>query len=683
MFRQFAATATVALLLCTAVSASAVQPCEQYMSCQTCIAAKLCGWCSDNVVYPGNQTGGQCAGFTPGHATPFKCNAVFSTETCEAGYKCDESNFQCKITAPGKGKTRTECESTCIDHGQVFLCNHTEKKCNPAKKGTPHATSMSTCQAACVHPSHHPSSHHPSSPQPHHLYACNHTSGQCTVAPAGKGSAQSVCEQECKKINPKDSYACNHALKKCEKMPAGVPGGESLAKCEKACEPQPKPGPPPSLLDMTFRGVKINNGYQKGEFDLQVNNTIVTFVAVLTNEKVTGTPSHIPMSKLNEMWITFTSGPASGKMVKTISAFGDAGPNTKFLTMAMSAAGGATPATIKAAMATKGPFAGVYAFAACQTPVCDFKIGMGVGASSDFGLENFDLGSFIGAQQVAKPLHDASADRCSQYSSSCSVCLSHEFCGWCSVNVTNKDGTQGLQCAGFNKNNHTAGTGWKCNGKYSTFACDAGFKCDHKSLQCVPAAAGNGLPKAQCEQTCKPTPPPTPKPKMALCNETTKKCLPCPHNETTCPGALPMGACEAACSKKKKGPHAKLIGIWRGIYIQDGFKRETVTMVVNKTSMSLWVAGKYQFSADVTSMGSDAMLLKINDGQFKGWKYGAEYQIAGTTGEAGYEMITLANGKYGQGFPPNYSAPMSTKGMTELVLAKCEAAPCKFDKPQK
>ena len=71
------------------VKASNADPCGGYMSCTDCVTHQLCGWCSLPVIFPGNITGPQCAGFSPNGSTPFACNGIYSTDTCIQGYVCN------------------------------------------------------------------------------------------------------------------------------------------------------------------------------------------------------------------------------------------------------------------------------------------------------------------------------------------------------------------------------------------------------------------------------------------------------------------------------------------------------------------------------------------------------------------------------------------------------------------
>jgi hypothetical protein len=57
-------------------------PCMNYTTCDTCLAASsVCGWCSQNVTYVSGLTGGQCAGVNSS-ILPFNCLGTYSTKEC-------------------------------------------------------------------------------------------------------------------------------------------------------------------------------------------------------------------------------------------------------------------------------------------------------------------------------------------------------------------------------------------------------------------------------------------------------------------------------------------------------------------------------------------------------------------------------------------------------------------------
>lgn len=651
---------TFVLAALFAAAALAADHCAPYTTCQSCIAQDLCGWCSEDVVYPGNITGAQCAGFNSNGSTPFACNGIYSTDQCVQGYVCNQTSFTCQLGQPGQGNSQAQCEADCINNDYVYLCNTTSNQCSKVSNLQPNNGSYAVCTALCSHPSHHPSSSSPGPPPtPEQLYSCNYTSGQCATATVGKGESKAACEQECQQTNT--SYMCNSFLQKCVKLPPGIKG-ETLAECELVCQVKPVPGPPSGISGL-YRGIQTSNDYVTGEFDLFINDTIVIFIGHFQGSSslatIIGKPLHIPQSSDLEMWIEVQSGPGAGQTIKTISdTTGSNGPETSFMTTAMSAPGGATPTSLSSAMATNDQV--VFGFAKCLDVNCNFTL--------------------RGDQFFQKKIHVptvADVDHCSQYGDSCTDCLAHEYCGWCSVDVTYKDGSKGTQCAGFNGGNGSSA--FVCAGRYSTLSCDVGYNCNSTSYQCQQAQPGNGFPLAECEALCHPTPPPTPPQNMYTCNTTSKQCIKC--NASHCPGEMPLGQCEAACTNPKPGPHGSLVGVWRGIRIQNAYAPGEVDAVFTNTSATFYANGQVTFTANVTSLGADLMILDITSGTYKGWKVSAIYQSA-SEGLGLFQSITFAKGITGQGPPSSYAQAMYSPPMEEYVYWKCNGSPCKFNTPQ-
>lgn len=276
----------------------------------------------------------------------------------------------------------------------------------------------------------------------------------------------------------------------------------------------------------------------------------------------------------------------------------------------------------------------------------------------------------------ATPLKDS--DPCTAYGANCTYCLAHEYCGWCSTDVIYADGQTGSQCAGFNPNDANS-SAFVCNGRYSTFACTVGYDCDKNTSQCVvDPIAGNGFPLSECEQLCRPTPPPTPPQDMYICNITTKQCYKC--NETFCPGAMPQATCAAACVKPKPGPTGLVVGLWRGLQIQNSYPLTEYEWLFNASALTVYKQGQEQWSATITSYGGDVMQFDVVSGTASGSKFSAIYSVQNQGGPL-YSIMTLAVGSKNGNVPQSFATPMETAGEIELVLAKCVSSPCKFNNP--
>lgn len=458
--------------------------CAPFMDCESCVAHHLCGWCSLPVVYEGNITGPQCAGFSPNGSTPFACNGIYSTEKCIQGYVCDQATFQCKMGPPGQGLPKDQCEKNCTNDGKVFLCNVTTKKCYNVPPGTPGSSALVVCEQACEHPT---SSAGPTG-APAQTYECNHTTGNCIPTTPGKGTSKEVCEQTCTPA-PMGGYLCNKFLQKCIKLPPNVPGGKTKEQCEEECNPSPNPGPPNHFLGV-WRGFEIHNGYREGEWDMNFTQTSATIINLRDAVTIKGIPYQQRVADITILAIKVTSGPGAGQWWKAIYKQENRGPQTMYLTAAFGKPGESAPSDMATAMKDGSQ---VFFLAQCVgTPECVFTMPATIQARR---------------KRVAE-IHGFINDPCTSYGASCQECLSHQFCGWCSTKVQYADGVQGTQCAGFSSNPNTSNP-FVCLGRYSTFKCTTGYDCDMMTYQCVPDNSPATVRRRKCARSSA-SPPPAP-----------------------------------------------------------------------------------------------------------------------------------------------------------------------------
>jgi hypothetical protein len=684
---RFVLASAVAVLVALAVPALA-DHCASAPNCQACVDRQYCGWCSTNTTLPDGSLSAQCAGFTPGQPYPFQCDGVFSIENCAAGYTCSQETFQCVSAGPGNGVPLSQCQANCTNNGQTYLCNKTSYQCYVVPPGTPNSASLEVCSQSCVKPdtataSASPASHNPVPPPTTvALWGCNYTSGQCVPSTPGTGTSLSVCQQQCQK--GKVTYYCNPSTHQCLPLPPSTPSGLPLAQCEAICSPSPAPGPPPGFPVGLYRGLMISNGYKTGVVYVDVRDTTFTMVTMKggrVESYLSGTPSHLPPSTENEhpniLEVTITS-PAryAGQTLATISDLtGLPGPETTFITMAYAAQlGSPAPQTVTGAMTN--PAQHVLALAKCQTPECKFNLpalprgGDAVGAAATFRLLPHEVSETGRARS-------GFSDICSSYGQSCAVCLQQPTCGWCSTNVSYITGETGSQCAGFNTGTNT--TAWVCNGEYSTLACAAGYTCNSTTAQCLVAPPGDGVPLQQCEAQCRVTMTPAPPQKQYVCNVTLKQCFAC--NRTSCAGGMPLAQCTAACQHPKPGPPSHLVGVWRGFYIQAGYRDVEVAYVFKGKTLTAYRSGDKIFEASVISYGNNLLIIDYTSGRYKGFKRALLYQESSEVPNGLYESITLAEGKIGGSAPESFPPAMVTPGMGELVFYKCATAPCVFRAP--
>jgi len=671
------AVVVFASAMASAQSSAPADHCEQYADCEICVSHNLCGWCSTNVVYQGNITGKQCAGYNPNGNDPFECNGIYSIEQCTIGYECDLENFQCKQAGAGKGSTLSACEANCTNQGQVYLCNHTTLKCHQVPSGTPGSSSYQVCESACTHPkSAHPAPPQSSSPTTAPVYKCDTATGECVNATAGQGSSMAVCMAECKKGTNQTQYFCNSISHTCEVAPTGFPG-ESKAECEAECTVHPNPGPPPAFLGL-WRGIQIQNGYKSGEFDIQITESTFVMIDINGATTVKGTPFNVKDGDNLNLWVKVTAGAGTGETIKAIGEDYQRGPETKYLTAAFSAPGGKTPSSIDSAMSASSGDAVFFLMACAGTPECVFTMPSSSTAQRRPLFQQLQRNRMTAIERRVEDLIVGGIeDPCAAFAANCSYCIAHEHCGWCSSDVIYKGGAKGTQCAGFASNPNETNP-FVCEGRYSTLDCTQGWTCNEQTLQCEQnAAPGNGFPKEECLEICRPTPSPTPTMQQYVCNMSTHQCHKC--EEASCPGSMPQSTCEASCKKPHKGPTSLVIGVWRGLEIQNNYPLVEWDWVFNASSLTVYRNGQMEFVADVTSYGGDEMIFDVTQGTATGSKFSAIYTIA-DQGRL-YEAMTLALSAANGVVPTGYSAPMQTKGEAEFVLAKCDMTVCKFSAP--
>ncbi len=693
------AVAILAVASATTANAAGVNstinnPCAAFLDCESCIRAAIgCGWCSYPIEYQGGITGPQCAG-TQSDTTPFTCPAIFSRFTCIRGYQCTSSG--CGLAPPGQGQQKDVCEQNCkpatpAPAAQIYGCNPVTKQCQVVPPGTPGAGSLQLCEVQCKNIS-------TIAPGPvQKTYICNVVNFTCDPTTPGHGASQEVCESTCTK--DKVGYQCNLTSYQCYAVPP--PAGSSQAQCQSVCTPSsntplptlpPAPGPPPEYLGL-WRGVEIQNSYRNNvEWDMKINITTVVIVQTLAGgQKVVqyGTPFHKANSATLEFWILITSGPGTGTYIRSVGdATGERGPQTTFITMALSAPGGAIPASIDAAMTSSTGV--VLALTGCivGNTNCIFYLPPGVGS---FDTEGFDgiaepleaARRAAKAQQAQPELRLAAAgnkkpvaaklgfnDSCSVRGTSCQTCIATGGCGWCSVDVVYTGGVTGTQCAGTTG----ATTPFVCQGTFSTTGCEVGYTCLSGSFKCVPSQPGDGSPLAQCLATCKPTPPPNPTVPQYVCNLATRQCTLCRTNQ--CPGSMPQGQCADLCAHPMPGPTPNMVGTWRGIQIQQHYPFVEVDVVLNSDGFQYYLDGVLYMSGTVISLGADVMYWDVKTGANAGKRFALLYQMA-TVYNGLYWQGTFAISAPGGGIP-QFNPAMYTSGESELVLAKCLKAPCSF-----
>jgi hypothetical protein len=506
-----------------------------------CILGWICG---------GNETGYQCIrAATPGSGTP-------SYNDCQAGcvprpsFKCsDPTTGTCSACASPTDPNCTHDYSKCNEGCQAaktYQCNTTAGTCMPCPAGTPPSQCvsgpdcLSTCKAKTVkyecdiptdvtqEPQCKPCTD-PSSSACRFAaeadcnktcvwtYKCdvNATGGpKCSKDPSGHGIPAAPgkdpslwCDQQCTKDV---TYTCDQRAKTCNATGTGG-GGQNKTQCEANCPTKPQPTPPAEMLGV-WRGLEIHNGFQRGEWTMNVSATNVVIYEPAMKIYASGNASHLPIQggpsgETGELWISSTA----GKLVGTVKMiYGDANlePELAYIALGVSETQPGTPIT-------------------------DYDTGMVTATDKVLGMMRCKddinchwhlpptppspLLSMIYMPPTPAPKAFESADACNQYLS-CDDCIGKSVaggnvCGWCSTPVHYLNGSQPTgphQCAGHRQ---SVSTGWTCYGTFRTISC-SDFVCDPVIKQCTkattPSGPGHYPTKDACDKACGggPSPPP-------------------------------------------------------------------------------------------------------------------------------------------------------------------------------
>lgn len=224
-------------------------PCQVFSTCSQCIGAPtgLCGWCTGEVIY-GNSTPGktQCAGFdSSGKPLDWRCTGVFQKEGC-ADYGCDWTNPQaptCSVCNNSNTCTLTkdQCNATCTPPPPQYKCDTSSKTCLPCN--ITYCTNDTQCPGSYCNIE---------GPGP---WQCHGDAPACATLPA--------CNASCSH-NQTDLYICNPFSGQCVPTTNSTPGAQTKYVCEHNCT---------SIAPLgTWRGVEVNVGFVKGEWDFTFYN---------------------------------------------------------------------------------------------------------------------------------------------------------------------------------------------------------------------------------------------------------------------------------------------------------------------------------------------------------------------------------------------------------------------------
>jgi hypothetical protein len=309
-------------------------------------------------------------------------------------------------------------------------------------------------------------------------------------------------------------------------------------------------------------------------------------------------------------------------------------------------------------------------------------------------------------------------DQCSQYTS-CGDCLVHDFCGWCSPTaVVYSNGTLGKRCA------DQRDAPWTCNNLYQTKQCVRGYTCDATKGQCVLAAPGEGDTKAHCEAGCKveqyfkcdwatgtcskcsnATGPGCTKygngtdctkacavpESLYQCDPKTKQCNVCPHSYCTKNSDCPNSYCQitgpgpwtchgSTCQQKYQcqdacGLSPELLGIWRGIEIQQGYAAGEHDWKIQNEAPQLTMKSP---SGDVVTGSIEALDNMLNITLDNGINIKCIYKPYEPSPET--EQFAFACSKAnGPTAPSSVPAGMNGEDFVVTVMSKCKDKATKCD----
>jgi len=648
----------VLALLVASTKAGYVDECSGYTSCQQCVSNSYCGWCSPKPIeYANGTVGTQCG---DQRDAPWHCDHQYQTDKCVQGYVCNQTVGQCQLAAPGKGDTKENCEKTCkVD--KLFRCTWETSKpqcveCDPSKDTG--CTKYNTDCSACT------------TPPP--LYQCNTGTHQCEACKNAYCTKDSDCPGSYCQISGFGPWTCHGS--KC-----GQKG-----QCEQSCNSTL----PEELLGV-WRGVQIQHGYDKGEWDFRFQNADPRFSAedAAGNKK----DGKITASALtHEISITFTDGSSWQGIYKAW----EQSPETEDFAFAFSTSSKTSaPASIPSAM--NGGDYRVFSMSKClkNKPNCTF--------ASIFADKMKVLKAKLSPEVVS--IAENVVDHCNVHDS-CATCIGDgtKLCGWCDEPVEYVNGgVTGAHCAGFDANG-TANPAWICKSKYRREQC-FDYKCDwtdlkHPVCKQMPSGQG-GVTKMQCDGGCKPPSD------LYKCSNTTFKCeacgikycssdKDCPGSYCqisntsvgpfTCHGSVPEGCNELTSCNASCGFH--LTGTWRGINIANGFQRGEWDVSFYSDGTAAWKVPESDevittaiaiSDRKVTQPSAVAITFKVTStGAHSGEEWDGLYIEDDKGNDSIVKMLML--GSVEDGEPETFDQTMQKNNLNLFLTACAKGSNCDF-----
>ena len=609
-------------------------------------------------------------------------------------FKCDPKTLKCveaKLGTPGTS-SQAQCALQCSNDS--FTCDKAKAACvaAPIGSGEPKKICMAGCNTPPPPPPPPPPKPHPSPPPtpkppptpppPPQIYLCNKTSGEysCKASNTTGGGSQAQCQASCKKPTPSPKTPPKLiGYWRGFEVQAGYTKGETDFDFEGECI-------------STNNRTMLSQDYFPERLLAITGVSCTVYKPDKTSSHAAIQSLVDPATKETEIWLSMGASTLKGlvhfdqnspETLVSVFAFGAPGADAPdSVKAALAAKGSAVYIVQKCINPTDGcvfkpPTKGSSFFDALGEDVSPKGLAPEVVVTQreTVGHSLSAMQGDPGSSMKWKPnvkgfgrrgLSEAGnvtagpSDVCNAYTT-CGTCIAHKAqCGWCSVPVKYKGSTKPgtAQCAGFDKSGKPD-PAWTCPAMYKRTDCND-YICNKTKGTCAEATAGQlGVQsKELCEAICKappppppappkppppppkpppPPPPPPPKPKPSPPPPKPPPGWGCSPGNYTCSfggvgGAKTKELCQASCKMPphKPGTPAALIGQWRGIAIQSGYKYGEWDGSFNASSFIFLDAAGVVWEADVFTGGKTGSQLSFafREGPLKGKTTLAIYGLA-------------------------------------------------------
>ena len=456
MFNCLAILVALALVVC-ADKAAVEDRCSEFgQSCSACLSHQFCGWCSVPVHYTDGTQGTQCAGFR-GSEMPFVCPGRYNTMTCDAK-KSDVEPAKAASRATDRCSEFGQSCSTCLSHQFCGWCT-VPVEYSDGTQGTQCAGFSGETPFVC--------------PGRYNTMTCD--AKKSDVEPA---KAASRATDRCSEFGQSCSACLSHQFCGWCSVPVHYTDGTQGTQCA------------------GFRGSEMPfvcpGRYNTMTCDAKKSDVEPAKAASRATDRCSefGQSCSACLSHQFCGWCSVPVHYTDGTQGTQCAGFrGSEMPFVcpgRYNTMTCDAKKSDVEPAKAASRATDRCSEFGQSCSACLSH--QFCGWCSVPVHYTDGTQGTQCAGFRGSEMPfvcpgryntmtcdakksdVEPAKAASraTDRCSEFGQSCSTCLSHQFCGWCTVPVEYSDGTQGTQCAGF-----SGETPFVCRGRYNTMTCDA------------------------------------------------------------------------------------------------------------------------------------------------------------------------------------------------------------------